>query len=287
MKTLPLRRYMYRNSNLDVGHKNHTGLIDWVPRQDIVKIKARFSQDEQTWFNCVSWIGFYDNGCVYWSQTIHTMQCTLLVRSQNVKQIKLNNPHTGIMWIILYNHVWKKVSHLFASVTFAIQINVTAATTVISRGFFPVNKHKNRLYVYTTLILSQYATDKSVDNPREDKFSLASWWKYKYIRSSQSIYRNYRVIGLKDIWINVSCWLEQTDTREHRKETWEKSSFATGIMVNGFFFQEANSNVYTMSVVVTPDCLIYQSLLFKIVGFSTYRQLFLWRTKKKSQEISC
>lgn len=59
--------------------------------------------------------------------------------------------------------------------TFAIQINVTAATTVISRVFFPVNKHKNRLYVYTTLILSQYATDKSVDNPREDKFSLASW----------------------------------------------------------------------------------------------------------------
>lgn len=41
--------------------------------------------------------------------------------------------------------------------TFAIQINVTAATTVISRVFFPVNKHKNRLYVYTTLILSQYA----------------------------------------------------------------------------------------------------------------------------------
>lgn len=57
--------------------------------------------------------------------------------------------------------------------TFAIQINVTAATTVISR-FFSVNKHKNRLYVYTTLILSQYATDKSVDNPREDKFHLAS-----------------------------------------------------------------------------------------------------------------
>lgn len=124
------------------------------------------------------------------------------IEVKNVKQIKLNNPQTGIMWIILYNHVWKKVSHLFASVTFAIQINVTAATTVIS-FFFSVNKHKNRLYVYTTLILSQYATDKSVDNLREDKFSLASWWKYKYIRSSQNIYRNYRVIGLKDIWINV------------------------------------------------------------------------------------
>lgn len=173
------------------------------------------------------------------------MQSTLLVRSQNVKQIKLNNPQTGIMWIILYNHVWKKVSHLCASVTFAIQINVTAATTVISRVFFPVNKHKNRLYVYTTLILSQYATDKSVDNPREDKFSLASGWKYKYIRSSQNIYRNYRVIGLKDIWINVWCWLEQTDTREHRKETWEKSSFATGIMVNGFFFFRRRIRTFT------------------------------------------
>lgn len=103
-------------------------------------------------------------------------------------------------------------------------------------GFFSVNKHKNPLCVYTTLILSQYATDKSVDNPREDKFSLASWWKYKYIRSLQNIYRNYRVIGLKDVWINVWSWLEQTDTREHRKETWEKSSFATGIMVNGFLF---------------------------------------------------
>lgn len=41
-------------------------------------------------------------------------------------------------------------------------------------GFFSVNKHKDRLYVYTTLILSQYATDKSVDSPREDKFHLAS-----------------------------------------------------------------------------------------------------------------
>lgn len=38
---------------------------------------------------------------------------------------------------------------------------------------FSVNKHKNRLCAYTTLILSQYATDKSVDNLREDKFPLA------------------------------------------------------------------------------------------------------------------
>lgn len=71
----------------------------------------------------------------------------------------------------------KKVSHTFASVTFAIQINVTAATTSNFTGFFSVNKHKNQLCVYTTLIFSQYATDKSDDNPQEDKFPLALLFK--------------------------------------------------------------------------------------------------------------
>lgn len=110
-------------------------------------------------------------------------------------------------------------------------------------------------------------------------FLLLCLSKYKYIRSSQNIYRNYRVIGLKDIWINVWCWLEQTDTRETPQRNVRKVIYRHWHNSEWLFFQEAN--VYTMSVVVTPDCLIYQSLLFKIMGFQLIDNCFCGEQRKK------
>lgn len=109
-------------------------------------------------------------------------------------------------------------------------------------------------------------------------FLLLCLSKYKYIRSSQNIYRNYRVIGLKDIWINVWCWLEQTDTRETPQRNVRKVIYRHWHNSEWLFFQEAN--VYTMSVVVTPDCLIYQSLLFKIMGFQLIDNCFCGEQRK-------
>lgn len=115
-------------------------------------------------------------------------------------------------------------------------------------------------------------------------FLLLCLSKYKYIRSSQNIYRNYRVIGLKDIWINVWCWLEQTDTRETPQRNVRKVIYRHWHNSEWLFFQEAN--VYTMSVVVTPDCLIYQSLLFKIMGFQLIDNCFCGEQRKKNYKRS-